>query len=124
MEVIDLNGNLVDADIRFISIQEQLEAKRNLLLNKQNKLKRIVKQNSFLNNVKDDYSKYYKYIINQKKQQIDALEMLNKYIDDLAQSGNLTEHNIDDARVEQKNIIKEIKSIKKNLDELINFTET
>ena len=124
MEVIDLNGNLVDADIRFISIQEQLEAKRNLLLNKQNKLKRIVKQNSFLNNVKDDYSKYYKYIINQKKQQIDALEMLNKYIDDLAQSGNLTEHNIDDARVEQKNIIKEIKSIKTNLDELINFTET
>ena len=124
MEIIDLNGNLVDVDIRFKSIQEQLDAKRNLLLNKQNKLKRIVKQNSFLNNVKDDYLKYYKYIINQKKQQIDALEMLNKYIDDLTRSGNLTEHNIDDARVEQKNILKEIKSIKTNLDELINFTET
>lgn len=124
MELINLNGNLVNADLRFISIQEQLDAKRNLLLNKQNKLKRIVKQNSFLNNIKDDYSKYYKYIINQKKQQIDALEMLNKYIDDLTQSGNLTEHNIDDARVEQKNILKEIKSIKTNLDELINFTES
>lgn len=124
MEIIDLNGNLINTDIKFISIQEQLDAKRNLLLNKQNKLKRIMKQNSFLNNIKDDYSKYYKYIINQKKQQIDALEMLNKYIDDLSRSGNLTEHNIDDARVEQKNILKEIKSIKTNLDELINFTET
>ena len=124
MEVINLNNNLVDADIRFISIQQQLEAKRNLLLNKQKKLKRVMKQNTFLNHIKNDYDKYYNFIINQKKQQIDALELLNKYIDDLSRSGNLTEHNIEDARIEQKNILKEIKSIKTNLDELINFTET
>jgi len=123
MELININNNLVNRDIRFIQIQQQLDAKRKILLNKQDKLKRIIKQNVFLSDVKDDYSKYYSFIINQKKQQMAALEMLNKYIEDLTQSGSLTEKNIEDARYEQKHILKELKSIKTNLDELINFTE-
>lgn len=123
MELIQIDNNLVNKDIQFIMIQQQLDAKRKLLLNKQQKLKRVIKQNAFLNEVKDDYAKYYGYIINQKKQQINALEMLNRYIDDLTQSGSLTEKNIEDARVEQKSILKELKTVKKNLDELINFTE-
>lgn len=123
MELIQIDNNLVNKDIQFIMIQQQLDAKRKLLLNKQQKLKRVLKQNAFLNEVKDDYAKYYGYIINQKKQQINALEMLHRYIDDLTQSGSLTEKNIEDARFEQKQILKELKSVKKNLDELINFTE-
>jgi hypothetical protein len=124
MELININDNLVNRDIQFILIQQQIDAKRKLLLNKQNKLKRIMKQNVFLSDVKDDYSKYYSYIINQKKKQMAALEMLNTYIDDLTQSGSLTENNIKDAKYEQKQILKELKSIKTNLDELINFTES
>ena len=124
MELININDNLVNRDIQFLLIQQQIDAKRKLLLNKQNKLKRIMKQNVFLIDVKDDYSKYYYYIINQKKQQMAALEMLNKYIDDLTQSGSLTEKNIEDAKYEQKQVLKELKSIKTNLDELIKFTES
>ena len=123
MELIQIDNSLVNKDIQFIMIQQQLDAKRKLLLDKQKKLKRVLKQNTFLSEVKNDYAKYYTYIINQKKQQINALEMLNRYIDDLTQSGSLTEKNIEDARVEQKTILKELKSVKKNLDELINFTE-
>jgi hypothetical protein len=124
MELININDNLVNRDIQFVLIQQQIDTKRKLLLNKQNKLKRIMKQNVFLSDIKDDYSKYYSYIINQKKQQMAALEMLNTYIDDLTQSGSLTENNIKDAKYEQKQILKELKSIKINLDELINFTES
>lgn len=123
MELIQIDNSLVNKDIQFIMIQQQLDAKRKLLLDKQKKLKRVLKQNTFLSEVKNDYTKYYSYIINQKKQQINALEMLNRYIDDLTQSGSLTEKNIEDARVEQNTILKELKSVKKNLDELINFTE-
>lgn len=124
IKINNLNNNLVSKDVKFILIQQQLEAKRKLLLDKQKKLKRVLKQNTFLDEIKNDYANYYKYIINQKKQQMDALEMLNRYIDDLTQSGNLTEKNIEDAKYEQKKILKELKSIKMNLDELINFTES
>ena len=123
MELININNNLVNKDVQFILIQKQLDAKRKLLLNKQKKLKRVLKQNTFLIDVKNDYAEYYSYIINQKKQQLNALEILNRYIDDLTQSGSLTEKNIEDAKYEQKQILKELKSIKSNLDELINFTE-
>jgi chromosome segregation ATPase len=124
IKITNINNELLNRDNKFISIQKQLEAKRELLLNKQNRLKKLIKENQYLNEIKDDYSKYYGYIINQKKQQIQALEMLNKYIEDLTISGNLTEKNIEDAKYEKKIIKKELNKIKANLDELIDFTES
>lgn len=125
MEIVNImnNGDLLNKDIKFMMIQQQLDAKREMLLNKQNTLKKMIKQNKYLNEIKDDYNNYYNFIINQKKQQIQALEMLNTYIHDLTQSGNLTEKNIEDAKYEQKNIKKELNKIKMNLDKLINFTQ-
>lgn len=125
MEIVNImnNGDLLNKDIKFMMIQQQLDAKREMLLNKQNTLKKMIKQNKYLNEIKDDYNNYYNFIINQKKQQIQALEMLNTYIHDLRQTGNLTEKNIEDAKYEQKNIKKELNKIKMNLDKLINFTQ-
>jgi hypothetical protein len=45
-----------------------------------------------------------------------ALDLLNNYIHDLTRSGNLTKHNIQDAKHEQRKIMREINSIKKGLD--------
>ena len=49
-----------DMDNQFIQIQELIDAKKIMLLEKQNKLNRISKQNRFLEEVKNDYSKYYR----------------------------------------------------------------
>jgi protein-tyrosine phosphatase len=100
----------------FMHIQNLIETKRNLLLQKQKKLKLISKQNHFLQEVEMDYVRYYTYIIEQKNDQIKALEILNKYIQDLTESSNLTKYNIEDAKEEQRKILQEIKMIKKGLD--------
>jgi hypothetical protein len=55
----------------------------------------------------------------QKQEQIQALEILHNYVKDLTISGNLSKQNIKDAKYEQKKIIKELKYIKHNLDEVI-----
>lgn len=112
-----------DMDNQFIQIQELIDAKKMMLLEKQNKLNRISKQNRFLEEVKNDYSKYYSYISQQKKDQIRALEVLDEYIKDLTISGKLTKHNIEDAREEQHKILREVKSIKENLDYVIDDTQ-
>ena len=106
-------------DQRFIQIQELIDAKRQLLINKQKKLYIIAKQNKFLDDVKNDYEKFYGYISQQKRDQIRALQTLDEYIKDLTLSGKLTKHNIEDAKEEQKKILKEIESIKISLDDLI-----
>jgi hypothetical protein len=117
-----LSMNLAKHDEQILHIEEVIEAKRRMLLEKQKKLKFISNQNQFLDVVKDDYNKYYNYISKQKQDQIKALEVLNSYIRDLTTSGKLTKHNIDDANFEQERILREIKSIRKGLDSIISDT--
>lgn len=109
-------------DDRFIQIQELIDAKRNMLVDKQKKLRFITRQNQFLDVIRNDYQKFYGYINQQKKDQIRALEVLDEYIKDLTLSGKLTKHNIEDAKEEQNKILMEVNSIKKSLDSIINDT--
>ena len=106
-------------DEEFMHIQNLIETKKNMLVQKQKNLKLISKQNHFLEHVKSDYSKYYTYIVEQKQGQIKALELLHNYIHDLTKSNNLTKHNIEDAKQEQKKIVHEINSIKSGLNSII-----
>ena len=113
-----------EIDNKFMKIQELIDAKRKFLIDKQKKLRFISKQNQFLETVRGDYSKYYDYISQQKKDQINALQLLDEYIKDLTLSGKLTKHNIEDAKEEQSKILREVKSIKESLDEIVNNTES
>jgi hypothetical protein len=118
MKIIQLE----EQDKKFMDIQALIEAKRNMLINKQQKLAKLSKQNQFLDTIKTDYLKYYNYITQQKREQIQAMELLNTYIKDLSETGQLTKQNMEDAKVEQDKIMNEVNSIKGNLDKLINNT--
>jgi hypothetical protein len=109
-----------ERDEQFIQIQDLIDAKRKMLIDKQKKLRFISKQNRFLEAVKNDYTNYYDYIAEQKRDQIRALQVLDEYIKDLTISGKLTKHNIEDAKEEQSKILNEVKSIKESLDSIIN----
>ena len=111
--------NLKTTDQNFAQLQEVIKLKRDFLLNKQKKIKEIKKNNHFLEEIKNDYSKYSDYIMNQKQEQIKALDLLKNYVDDLTTSGDLSDENIKDAKHEQKKIISEINKIKENLNEII-----
>jgi hypothetical protein len=119
---IPVNMPLVERDERLLHIEDLIEAKRRMLLEKQKKLRFISKQNRFLDAVKNDYVKYYTYISQQKQDQIKALELLNHYIQDLSTSGQLSKSNVEDAKVEQARILREVKSIKNGIDSIINNT--
>lgn len=108
---------------QFIQIQQLIDAKKQMLIDKQKKLRFITKQNKFLEAVKNDYEKYYSFINQQKRDQIRALEALDEYIKDLTLSGRLTKHNIEDAKAEQLKILREVKSIQNGLDSIIYDTE-
>jgi len=121
-KIIPIKLNLVKKDEQFLHLQELIVVKRKMLLEKQRKIHNITKQNQFLNAIKNDYQKYNNYINQQKMEQIDALNLLNNYINDLTTSGKLSKNNIDDANYEQERITKEINKIKKGLDNIIKDT--
>lgn len=112
-----------EQDDRFIQIQKLIDAKKEFLIDKQKKLRFMTKQNKFLEEVRNDYKKYYGYIAQQKNDQIRALQVLDQYINDLTLSGKLTKHNIEDAKEEQSKILREVNSIKGSLDSIIDDTQ-
>ena len=114
--------HLENRDQQLLQIENLIDAKRKMLIDKQKKFKNLTKQNEFLNEVKQDYNKYYGYIVKQKEDQMSALTMLNGYIKDLTVSGNLSKNNIEDAKNEQNKILNEINSIKKGIDDIIKET--
>jgi hypothetical protein len=114
------NNNNNDQEDEYLQLQYVIEAKRNMLLKKQKKIQQIAKQNAFLEDIKNDYLNYNNYIIKQKQDQIRALQMLDNYLHDLNRSGQLSKHNIQDAKIEQQKIVKELKSIKHGLDKIMN----
>ena len=122
--ILPVQIDLASKDQQFIQLQQLIELKRKMLLDKQIKYKKISKQNRFLEEIKNDYSNYSNYIMKQKQEQIQALEILNNYVKDLTISGNLSKQNIKDAKYEQKKIVKELKSIKHNLDYVIQNNNT
>ena len=119
----NLSNNLRSRDEQFVQILSEIEYKKKMLLDKEKKIKQITNQNDFLENIKNDYYNYHSYIKKQKQDQIQALNALNQYVNDLTVSGNLSKHNMHDAKIEQKKIIQEIDSIKTKLDDLIKNTQ-
>jgi DNA repair exonuclease SbcCD ATPase subunit len=114
--------HLENRDQQLLQIENLIDAKRKMLINKQKNFKNLTKQNEFLNEVKQDYNKYYGYIVKQKEDQMSALTLLNGYIKDLTVSGTLSKNNVQDAKNEQQKILTEINSIKKGIDEIIKET--
>jgi len=114
------NNNNNNQENEYLQLQYVIEAKRNMLLKKQRKIQKIAKQNAFLEHIKNDYLNYNNYIVKQKQDQITALQLLNNYLHDLNKSGQLSQHNIHDAKIEQQKIVKELKYIKHGLDKIMN----
>ena len=110
--------HLENSDQKLLQIENLIDSKRKMLIDKQKKFKNITKQNEFLSEVKQDYNKYYGYIVKQKQEQMSALNMLNTYIKDLTVSGKLSKNNVDDAKNEQQKILTEINSIKSGIDDI------
>jgi len=120
----NINGfnDLETREANFLQLQELIDAKRKMLLDKQKNFTVLTKQNHFLRDMKDDYSRYYKHIAQQKEDQMAALNLLKEYVQDLTTSGSLTRNNIKDAETEQENLLREVKAIKASLDSLVNKT--
>jgi hypothetical protein len=111
--------SLGEKDSLLQNVEAQIEAKRAMLLKKQRHLENASKQNEFLGMVKNDYQRYYDYIVGQKRDQIKAMHLLKNYVDDLIVTGKMTDTDMQNAKQDQQNLEQEVGKIKKGLDEII-----
>lgn len=100
-------------------LQMQIEERKNLLMNKHKSLKTTIQDNEFLEDVYQDYGKYYGFIKKQKEEQISAFEIINDYLEKIILETKLTDASLSEAKFEQRAITERINDIKKELEEII-----
>jgi hypothetical protein len=110
---------LAERDLYLVHIDTLMDEKRKMLLEKQKTLQQTAKENEYLEMVRNDYRKYYNHIVKQKEDQINAMNYLNQYIDEIIVDGKLTDVDLENAKMEQDELIQEMGNIKGKLDEII-----
>ena len=110
---------LAERDLRLQHIEREIRNKKHLLVKKKKELDKKHKLNAYLGSVKDDYNRYYDYIVGEKQQQFNALLLLKEYMGDLLKTEELVDEQSITAKHDQREIVKEIDKIKTELDELI-----
>ena len=124
MSNIELELTLPEQDVYLVEIEKQIAQKKNFLFQRRKQLEISMKENSFLNKVKEDYQKYHQFILKQKQDQIQAMQLLDQYLNDLIVSGKMTQHDILQSKKDQQEILSEIEKINKDLDGIISSSKS
>jgi hypothetical protein len=113
------DNQLAQRDLKLIQIYEEIKNKKDLILKKKKDLSKKKNVNAYLEIVNNDYENYYNYILEQKKKELEAMNILNEYIDDLVNTDKLVDTQLKTAKRDQREILNEISKIKGELDKLI-----
>ena len=72
-----LKNVLADRDLKLLQLDEEIRKKKDLLFKKRLDLEKKKGLNQYLEIVNDDYKKYYELEVNKKKNELNALTVLN-----------------------------------------------
>lgn len=118
------NMTLAQRDLYLVRIEYEMNKKQQFLINKHRELDELEEDNEYLKLIRNDYQHYYSYIKEEKQKQIDAMNFLKSYIDEVIIQGKLTDADLEETKEEQDKILSEIDNIKQGLDEITeNFSD-
>ena len=111
--------DLAIRDHMIFQMKAELENRKKMLCMKIRELKETVRENGLLNQVLADYNKYNQHIVKQKQEQIEFLYMLHEYIDKISRDIHTTSNLLKESKMEQREILKEINTLRHEIDDLI-----
>jgi len=111
--------SLSERDLYLRDIDEQIIARRNFILEKTKAIEKKKKVNHFLEDVANDYKKYYEYIVNEKQQQYNFMLQLQQYLDDLTKTQQMADHELKNAKRDQRELLHEMDKIKAELEKYV-----
>lgn len=114
-----MDCTLAERDLLIMKVSDIIQNKKNLLVQKAKNIHKKSDLNHYLQTIQGDYESYYQYIVEEKKQQYQALLLIKQYIDHLSNTELKLDHELTKTKQDQKEILVEINKIKKELDLLI-----
>ena len=105
-------------DLISLKLDNEIKRRKKILLDTYQDVKETKEQNEFYQMILDDYSNYYKYIIDEKHNQISQLEIISKYLENLKiTSIDLNEKN-NNLKRDQIEILNQIKNLKYEINQI------
>ena len=116
----DINVNdIALREKKLYHLKCELEKRKKIMIEKGKKLKKHTNENEFLKIILEDYNKYYNYIIDIKKKQLDQFNQLKHYLANVKSNIQSIDINMDRAKLDYKDINNEINKIKGELNQII-----
>ena len=110
---------LAERDNHVRRIEEQINAKREMLLKKRHYFDDIMHSNRFLQRIRNDYAKYNDYIRREKEEQLRAMQLLHQYTIDLEDSSEKIEDDFKAIHRDSDYIMNEIGNVRTQLNDLV-----
>lgn len=110
---------LAKRDLTIQMLKDEIACRKKILLKKVKELYSVENENEFLGEVISDYSRYKEYIIKEKQQQYEALQIILNYINTLTRDINTAEHALRESNYQQKMIYKQLTTLRREIDDLI-----
>lgn len=112
-------------DLKIFKMKNLLARKKETLLNKEQEIKELGKQNSFLETVIRDYENYNTTILEEKQKQKKALKILSQHIREIYKNINNNNNNKDDSHLsrvknDQTLLLDEIEKIRDEIAHVLN----
>ena len=108
-------------DLKIFKMKNLLARKRSTLLNKEQEIKELGKQNSFLETVIRDYENYNTAILEEKQKQKKALKILSQHIRDIYKNNNnKDESHLSRVKNDQTLLLDEIEKIRDEIAHVLN----
>lgn len=123
MDISHISKNLIERDKLLAQIEREIHYKEKFLMNKTTELDKTAKINSFLREVQKDYHTYSNAIIQERKKQMDAMNMLNEYVKEVGKATDSINHQREEVERDQEEIMHVISIIKGDMDKLISEIE-
>lgn len=111
-------------DEKLIKLASEIQKRKDELMFREKYLRELNNENEYLENIKKDYQQYNSYIVNEKQKQMETMNMLSQYLDDLQKKGILSNNNLNDALQEQTKLKNELNVIKNSLNTVLTNTQT
>ena len=113
------NIKFTDKQLLLKQIKCQIKKNQQNMIKELRDINIIKDENIFLNEIYDDYNKYYNHIVKQKRDHKNELNNLISYLEKNMLESGLSNRALRQAKFEQKKLLGKLENIKNELNELL-----
>ena len=111
--------DLARRDTAIDRVSREIEHQKRLLRERFHGLRQSSKENKLLDDVVDDYERFYHHIRVQKEQQREALHLLSEYLSDVTATSELTGTLLREAKKDQTDTLREMERLRGEIHTLM-----